>query len=113
MLRQDIEFSFSETNIDKVFELVNKLKTKKASTSNYISTRILKENIDICGEHLLNIINCGMNTSNFDSNLKLADISPILKTLIELMQKNTALLVFYQFYLKFLKEQWKNRLLNL
>ena len=72
-------FSFRETTIDNILKLVNKLKTKKASTSNDIPSKVLKENIDICGDHLLNIINNGISTSNFDSDLKLADISPIFK----------------------------------
>ena len=72
-------FTFSETTLDNILKFVGKLKTKKAGTSNDIPTKVLKDNIDICGDYLLNFINYGINTSNFDSNLKLADISPIFK----------------------------------
>lgn len=72
-------FGFTETDLESVCTLVKNLKTKKASTLNDIPTPIIKENMDLCGNHILYIINDGIKTSTFDSGLKLADISPIFK----------------------------------
>ena len=79
IIKDGPNFSFSEVTLQDTLKLVGRLKTKKAGTYNDIPTNVLKNNIDICGEHLLNIINYGITTSCFDSNLKLADISPIFK----------------------------------
>ena len=40
---------------------------------------LFKDNIEICSEFLLNIVNFGVTNSTFDDGMKLADITPIFK----------------------------------
>ena len=44
-----------------------------------VSTFLLKYNIDVSSESLLNMINFGISNSTFDDGMKSADITPIFK----------------------------------
>ena len=72
-------FSFRTTNICEVEIEIQNLNTNKASPFNSISPKVLKENIEICGNVLHNIINHGIILNTFDNVMKLAEITPIHK----------------------------------
>ena len=72
-------FSFSLVNITDVEILINGLDDNKASMSNSIPPKVIKENSSVCCKPLTNIINNGIVNSIFDSGLKRADISPVHK----------------------------------
>ena len=72
-------FSFEKVTLNDVTKQVESIDSKKASMSSSIPPKFLKENSDICCEPLKQIINNGIEHSNFDSELKLADLTPIHK----------------------------------
>ena len=73
------DFSFNTVTPYDVDKVVTSLDSKKASTSNSIPTRVLKENKNICCGPLTNIINSEITNASFDSCLKRADVAPIHK----------------------------------
>ena len=72
-------FSFNIVNVSVIEKEVNALDGKKASMSDGIPPKILKENSCVCCEPLTKIINDGILNSVFDSNLKKADLTPVHK----------------------------------
>ena len=60
---------------------MEKLNHKKAVPSNDIPPNILKNCSDICDVYISNIVNDSIENDVFDSNLKLADITPVFKDL--------------------------------
>ena len=72
-------FSFKPVSVVDIENEVRTLDSNKASMSSSIPPKILKENRDICCGPLANVINNGIANSNFDSELKLADLTPIHK----------------------------------
>ena len=82
-----LNFSYVTTaDIEK--EIAN-LNIKKASTPDNIPTKHLKGTSDICSELLKNIWNEEIiNNKIFPSNLKLANITPILKKGDATLSKN-------------------------
>ena len=81
-------FIFQIADFDEVHTEISKLKTKVACASNSISSSLLKENIEVCSEYLMNIINFGITTSSFDDGMKLADITPIFKRDETILKEN-------------------------
>ena len=55
------------------------LKSNVVCPSGSISSSLFKDNIEICSEFLLNIVNSGINNSTFDDGMKFADIILIFK----------------------------------
>ena len=52
---------------------------KKSSMSSSIPPKFLKENINVCSQPLIAIINNGILNLSFDGGLKLADLIPMHK----------------------------------
>ena len=78
-VRLDTSFNFNEATCFEIEEEINKLNPKKASTRNSIPTKILKQNSEVCKQHLTNIIILAIRDGNFPKELNLADVTPIFK----------------------------------
>ena len=72
-------FKFSEVELGEVEKQIGKLNPRKATTSNNIPTKLLKENSDICSTVLHKLINTSITSGTFPDQLKIADISPVFK----------------------------------
>ena len=72
-------FSFTEVSHEELEREINEMDAKKATTFQNIPTKLLKETSDILCQDLLNTINNDINNCNFPNELKLADITPVLK----------------------------------
>ena len=72
-------FSFNMMNVSVIEKEVNALDGKKASMSDGIHHKILKENSCVCCEPLTKIINDGILNSVFDNKLKKANLTPVHK----------------------------------
>ena len=70
-------FCFKELTIKEITKEINKLRSKKAFQNNDVSTRIVKENLDIIVGFLCKNINTTFKSSMFLNSLKLADITNI------------------------------------
>ena len=73
------EFRFKEVSHLEILNELNELNPKKSTPFKNIPIRLLKENTDICGTVLQNIINNEIKNNNFPDELKLADVTPIFK----------------------------------
>ena len=62
--------------MEKQVKLIN---PKKATTSDSISPKILKISSDVSADALHSLFNDMLKTGNFPENLKLADVTPVLK----------------------------------
>ena len=63
----------------EVVKEVNALNINKYNSQNSVSALHLKDNIVICGEILLEIINKSIINSDFEEAMKLADVTPVNK----------------------------------
>ena len=75
----------------KIFNELQKLKSKKACQGSDIPVKIIKENIDIITDFIYNNFNNSLFSSYFPSNLKNTDIKPVLKKRIVKTLKITVL----------------------
>ena len=73
------KFNFSEVLLEDIEDQLRKLNIKKATTFKNIPTKLLKENVDVCGPVLLKLINNALSNNEFPDELKLADVTPIFK----------------------------------
>ena len=81
-------FSFEKIDVDDIELEIKQLNHKKANTFDGISTKILKENCDICCQPLHNIFNDCIENSVFPDELKLADMTTIFKKNERTVDKN-------------------------
>ena len=72
-------FEFNIVDSEEVAFEINKLDPKKTTT--WISISLLKDNVDICAPILTEIFNDSIKNGTFADELKLADISPIFKSI--------------------------------
>ena len=79
-------FHFKEVKIGEIEKEILKLDKTKASQKTDITTRIIKENIDI--EFLCTSTNSPIKSTNFPSSLKLADVTPLHKKERKDMKEN-------------------------
>ena len=79
-------FDFTLFATDDVLSEINKLDPTKSTTG--ISIRLLKENSDICAPILTSIFNSCIKEGIFPDKLKLADITPIFKSVDSMAKKN-------------------------
>ena len=63
-----------------------RLDSKKSPTG--VSIGLLKDNVDICAPVLTDILNSCLKREIFPSELKLADITPIFKSMDGIAKKN-------------------------
>ena len=75
----NLSFSFKFIDRKKIFNELQKLKSKKACQGSDIPVKIIKENIDIITDFIYNNFNNSLFSSYFPSNLKNADITPVFK----------------------------------
>ena len=83
-----VRFSFHNVGLQEVEQEIRKLNPNKATASNSIPARNLKENYDICGFALHQIINNALQDCFFPDKLKLADIGPLHKDQEKTNKKN-------------------------
>ena len=79
MSANNLSFSFKFIDRKKIFNELQKLKSKKACQGSDTPVKIIKENINIITDFIYNNFNNSLFSSNFPSNLKNADITPGLK----------------------------------
>ena len=79
-------FEFNIVDSKEVAFEINKLDPKKTTTG--ISISLLKDNVDICAPILTEIFNDCIKNGTFADELKLADISPIFKSIDSTAKKN-------------------------
>ena len=72
-----LSFFFKLIDRKKIFNELQKLKSKKACSGSDIPVKIVIENINIITDFIYNDINNSLFSSYFPSNLKNADITPI------------------------------------
>ena len=72
-------FAFSKIETDVMELEINHLNPKKANTRNGITTKVLKDNCDICCQPMHDMFNDCIEHSVFPDDLKLADMTPIFK----------------------------------
>ena len=72
-------FSFTEVDLLEIKNEINSLNINKSNPPNSISTKHLKEHINICSDILHQIINVCIKNAKFDNGMKLADITPVHK----------------------------------
>ena len=83
------QFSFSEVNVEEIEKEIKCLDNKKAGTVMNIPPKQLKQVIGIVGELLRDIWNVEIVQNKiYPANLKLADITPILKKLEKILVDN-------------------------
>ena len=73
----DLSFSFKFIDRKKIFNELQKLKSKTAFQGSDIPVKIIKENINIITDFIYNNFNNSLFSSYFPSNLKNADITPV------------------------------------
>ena len=73
------QFSFKKISYSEIENEIKELNGKKATTFKNIPIKLLKETSDICCSALLKIINNEIENNNFPDELKLADVTPVLK----------------------------------
>ena len=73
-------FSFQNVSMSEIEIELKKINTTKGNTFKNIPAKLLKVKNDICCKPLCNIINNGINSSEFDNGLKSADVTPVFKT---------------------------------
>ena len=86
----NLSFSFKLIHRKKIFNELQKLKSKKACQGSDIPVKLIKVN-NIITDFIYNNFNNSLFSSYFPSNLKNADITPVLKKRIVKTLKTTAL----------------------
>ena len=72
-------FNFKLSDLDEIKKEVLNLKTNVSCPLGSVPSSLLKDNIDVSSEFLLNIINFGISNSTFDDGMKSAIFTPIFK----------------------------------
>ena len=102
-------FTFTQVTLSDIEKEIKNLHPKEASTFQNIPIKHLKETSNICSESLVNIWNNEVISKKlFPSELKLADITPILKKVMQHWLNTIDQIVFCQLFLKFTKDLCRN-----
>ena len=80
MGKKNLSFSFTFINRKKIFNELQKLKSKEACQGSDIPVKIIKENINIITNFNYNNFNDSLFCSYFPSNLKKANMTPVFST---------------------------------
>ena len=67
-------FNFQLCSLEDIQNVILNLKPIVSYPKGRLSSNLFKDNMDICSELLLNIINFGITNATFDEGMKLADI---------------------------------------
>ena len=73
----NLSFSFKFIDRRKIFNELQKLKSKRAFQGCDIPVKIIKENTNIITDFIYNNLNNSLFSSYFPSNLKNADVTPV------------------------------------
>ena len=79
-------FDFKPLTVEEVSTEIFKMNQKKSTTG--VSIGFLKDNLDICAPTLTKILNSCIEDGIFPNELKLADITPIFKSVDSTAKKN-------------------------
>ena len=79
MKEKDLNFSFEFVNKPKISKEINKLYGKKACQEHDIPVKLIKSNKDLFSHLVYHNFNNSLFSSNFPSNLKVADFLPTHK----------------------------------
>ena len=74
-----VTIDFNEISEDDIKNIFSKFDTKKGTSFNSVSGKILKENGNIYYDTLTKIVNNSINKNNYPYRLKFADINPTIK----------------------------------
>lgn len=80
-------FTFSEVIPSEIKKVIKQLDTNKATQITDIPTKIIKTNDDIFSDFIASNIKLTLSTARFPSNLKKADIIPVIKKRYQNSQK--------------------------
>ena len=101
-------FPLNELGLSEIERELNLIVPRKATVSNGIPPKLLKYTKTICFDTLKTIFNNCLITAEFPNELKLADVTSILKK-EDPSRDNTGLLVFFPLSHKYLKESYTGR----
>ena len=79
MKEKDLYFYFEFVDKPKISKEINKLNKKKACQEHDIPVKLIKSNKDFFSDFIYHSFNNSLFSSNFSSNLKVADILPTHK----------------------------------
>ena len=79
MKKYNKTFTFQNVTTDKVASIIKKLNSKKASKSDDIPTKVIKEFGTFFAEFLSKNFNSCLETGSFPEDLKCAEVVPIYK----------------------------------
>ena len=79
MDKKNVSFFFKFINRNKIFNELQKLKSKIACQGSDIPVKTIKENINIITNFIYNNFNNSLFSSHFPSDLKNADITTVFK----------------------------------
>ena len=82
------EFSFEKALPGRLAKEINDLNPKKTTGADSIPAKILKRSIDIVKEPLTQLFNNSIDKSEFPSDMKLANVSPLFKKNDSTMKQN-------------------------
>ena len=96
-------FSFNLVTIEDICEEIHALDAWKATQSDDIPTKIIKNNFDIFYRFFQANFNSAIETSSFPEQTKYADVKPVFKKDSRTHKKNYRRSVSFLMYLKFMK----------
>ena len=102
-------FSFNEVGLSEIERELNLINPRNATTSNGIPPKLLEFTKTISSETLKKKFNNCLIKAEFPNELKLVDVTPILKKKILCGLRITGLLVFFPVSQKSLKESYTGR----
>ena len=71
---------FAPVTLEELFSITNSFKDGKAPGADNIPISVIKKSIDVISDPLLSLINLSLASGTFPDKLKIAKITPILKT---------------------------------
>ena len=71
---------FAPVNLEELFSITNSFKDGKVPGADNIPISVIKKSIDVISDPLLSLINLSLSSGTFPDKLKIAKITPILKT---------------------------------
>ena len=79
---------FQRVTISEIIEQVDNLDTKKASPSDSIPAKVIKDNVDIVASYLLHLFNKSVDGNFFPNEMKDGDVSALFKNSNSFHKKN-------------------------
>ena len=76
----ELMMEFAPVTLEELFSITNSFKDGKAPGADNIPISVIKKSIDVISDPLLSLINLSLASGTFPDKLKIAKITPILKT---------------------------------